>query len=127
MLYSYDYDLNYLPAMPIVSLSIGKADSAATLALSGLVDSGADATMIPLRLLQEVGAIKRRYVRIRTISGQLTGSNLCTVSLQFAHYRRNRIDVVGNVESDEVIIGRDILNHLIITLDGLANAVLVES
>lgn len=127
MLYTYDYDLSYLPAMPIVSLTIGKADSAATLALSGLVDSGADATMIPLRHLHEVGAIKRRYVRIRTISGQLTGSNLYTISLQFAHYKRNRIDVVGNVESDEVIIGRDILNHLVITLDGLANVVLVES
>lgn len=98
MLYTYDYDLSYLPAMPIVSLTIGRADSAATLALSGLVDSGADATMIPLRYLQEVGAVKRRYVRIRTISGQLTGSNLYTVSLQFAHYKRNRIDVVGNVE-----------------------------
>jgi len=83
--------------------------------------------MIPLRYLQEVGAIKRRYVRIRTISGQLTGSNLYTISLQFAHYKRNRIDVVANLESDEVIIGRDILNHLVITLDGLANAVLVQS
>jgi hypothetical protein len=127
MIYTYDYDLGYLPAMPMVTLRIGRPDSTATLVLSRLVDSGADATMIPISYLQEVRAIKRRYVRIRTVSGQLAGASLYTVSLQFAHYRRNWIEVVGNQETDEVIIGRDILNHLVVTLDGLANAVLVQS
>lgn len=95
MLYTYDYDLDYLPAMPMVTIQIGKPDAEANVAFSALVDSGADATMIP-------------------------------VSLQFAHYHRTRIDVVGNQETDEAIIGRDILNHLVVTLDGLANAVLVQ-
>jgi Retroviral aspartyl protease len=126
MIYTYDYDLNYVPAMPMVKIYIGKPDSAASLTLLALVDSGADATMLPIRHLKQVNAIKRQHVFIRSVSGKRAGANLYTISLQFAHYERHRIDVVGNQDTDEVIIGRDILNHLVVTLDGLANAVLVE-
>lgn len=62
MIYTYDYDSTYLPAMPIVTLSIGRSDSDALLALSALVDSGADATMIPVNYLKQVNAIKRQHV-----------------------------------------------------------------
>lgn len=124
--YTYDYDLAYIPAMPTVEIQIGRPDSVASFDLSALVDSGADVTMIPVSYLEEVAAIKRRRVSIRDISGRRADANLYTVSLQFAHYKRQRIDVVGNADTDEVIIGRDVLNHLVVTLDGLANAVVVE-
>ncbi len=125
-IYTYDYDLAYIPAMPTVQIQIGRPDSVASFSLSALVDSGADATMIPVSFLEEIAAKKRRRVSIRGISGRRAGANLYTVSLQFAHYKRQRIDVVGNADTDEVIIGRDVLNHLVVTLDGLANAVVVE-
>jgi len=124
--YTYDYDLAYIPAMPTVKIQIGRPDSVASFSLSALVDSGADATMIPVSYLEEVAAIKRRRVSIRGISGRRVGANLYTISLHFAHYKRQRIDVVGNADTDEVIIGRDVLNRLVVTLDGLANAVVVE-
>ena len=126
MIYTYEYDLTYVPAMPIVSLSIGQPDSEASFTLSALVDSGADATMIPISYLLQVGAIKRQLVFIRTVSGKRAPARLYTVSLQIAHYRRQRIEVIGNQDTDETIIGRDILNHLVVTLDGLASAVIVE-
>lgn len=126
MIYTYEYDLAYVPAMPVVTISIGRPDSAALLPLPALIDSGADATMIPIRHLKQVKAIKRQQVFIRSISGKRVRATLYTVSLQFAHYQRDRIDVVGNQDTDEVIIGRDILNHLVVTLDGLASAVLVQ-
>ncbi len=123
MLYTYEYDLSYIPAMPIVTIGIGKPDSAVSLLLSALVDSGADATMIPIHYLQEIGAIKRQRVFIRSVSGRRSGTNWYTVSLQFAHYERQRINVVSNEDTNEVIIGRDILNHMVVTLNGLASAV----
>ena len=125
MVYAYDYDLAYLPAMPVVTVQIGRPDAATSLTLPALVDSGADATMIPIRHLKQVNAIKRQQVFIRSVSGKRAGAYLYTISLQFAHYERQRINVVGNQDTNETIIGRDILNHLVVTLDGLANAVLV--
>ncbi|MEZ4663877.1 MAG: retroviral-like aspartic protease family protein [Caldilineaceae bacterium] len=127
MVYTYDYDLGYLPAMPLVTIQIGKPDAGPALTLSALVDSGADATMIPANYLKAVNAVKRQYVFIRNVNGKRTGANLYTISLQFAHYKRNRIEVLGNRDTDEIIIGRDILNHLVVTLDGLANAVIVQA
>jgi hypothetical protein len=127
MVYTYDYDLTYVPAMPVVTLAIGKPDAAAAFTLSALVDSGADATMIPIHYLQQVGAIKRQLVFIRTVSGKRAGAHFYTVSLQLAHYQRQRIEVVGNQATAETIIGRDLLNHLVVTLDGLANAVVVAA
>jgi hypothetical protein len=126
MIYTYDYDLKYVPAMPMVTIRIGKPDAAASLTLLALVDSGADATMIPISHLRQVNAIKRQHVFIRSVSGRRAGANLYTVSLQFAHYERERINVVGNQDTNEAILGRDILNHLVVTLDGLASAVLVK-
>lgn len=125
MIYTYEYDLAYLPAMPIVTIQIGRPDAAPSLTSPALVDSGADATMIPIRHLKQVNAIKRQQVFIRSVSSRRVGAYLYTLSLQFAHYERQRINVVGNQDTDETILGRDILNHLVVTLDGLANAVLV--
>jgi len=126
MIYTYDYDLTYVPAMPMVTIQIGRPDFDAVLRLPALIDSGADATMIPISHLKQANAIKRQQVFIRSVSGKRARATLYTVSLQFAHYQRDRIDVVGNQDTDEVIIGRDVLNHLVVTLDGLANAVLVQ-
>lgn len=126
MIYTYDYDLTYVPAMPMVTIQIGRPDFDAVLRLPALIDSGADATMIPISHLKQANAIKRQQVFIRSVSGKRASATLYTVSLQFAHYQRDRIDVVGNQDTDEVIIGRDVLNHLVVTLDGLANAVLVQ-
>lgn len=75
MIYTYEYDLTYVPAMPIVTLSIGQPDSETSFMLSALVDSGADVTMIPISYLQQVGAIKRQLVFIRTVSGKRAGAN----------------------------------------------------
>ena len=60
MIYTYDYDLAYLPAMPMVTIQIGRPDSDAVLRLPALIDSGADATMIPISHLKQANAIKRQ-------------------------------------------------------------------
>lgn len=33
------------------------------------------------------------------------------------------LEVIGNRQSDDIIVGRDVLNHMIVTLNGLANVV----
>jgi len=52
MIYTYDYDLTYVPAMPMVTIQIGRPDFDAVLRLPALIDSGADATMIPISHLK---------------------------------------------------------------------------
>ncbi|HRQ40188.1 MAG TPA: hypothetical protein PLD25_19935 [Chloroflexota bacterium] len=45
--YTYDYDSDYQPAIPTAEIKIGPAMVDASLTLTALLDSGADATMIP--------------------------------------------------------------------------------
>jgi hypothetical protein len=45
--------------------------------------------------------------------------------MKVGSYRQGRLEVVGDTLNNEVIIGRDALNHLIVTLNGLAHIVSV--
>ena len=51
IVHTYEYDISYIPAMPVVELVVGKASSAPVLSLKALVDSGSDGTIIPLEHL----------------------------------------------------------------------------
>ncbi len=69
VVYTYQYDADYEPAMPIVDIRIGRAMAEVSLTLTSLVDSGADATMIPIRYLQQVHARRSRKKWMRGATG----------------------------------------------------------
>ena len=41
------------------------------------------------------------------------------VSVRVGPFKHTAVEVVGNRQSNDVILGRDILNHMIVTLNGL--------
>ena len=51
MIYSFDYDRTFSPSMPIVDVRIGSPEVEPSLPLTAIIDSGADATIIPIRIL----------------------------------------------------------------------------
>ncbi len=118
--FSYNYDSDYHPPMPMVELAIGLPLSETTLEVRAIVDSGADATIIPVRTLQEVGAHRSRKAVMRGVTGVGMLVDLYAVAVQLGSYRQGFMEVVGVVDNDEAIIGRDILNHLAVTLNGPA-------
>jgi hypothetical protein len=123
MVYTYNYDSDYDPPMPVVDLSIGLPLSDTIVDLPAIVDSGADGTMIPVRHLQQVGARRSRKAMMRGVTGGAALVDLYAVAVRLGSYRQGFVEVVGVVDSDETIIGRDILNHLSVTLNGPALAV----
>ena len=123
MVYSFDYDTSYIPAMPTAEIRIGRALHDPTLTLTALVDSGADGTIIPVSYLKQIRARKAGKTWMSGTTGERAQVDLYQVSLQLGSYHRGRLEVVGDTRNHEVIIGRDTLNHLIVTLNGLANVV----
>jgi hypothetical protein len=121
--YTYNYDSDYHPPMPVVELSIGLPLSDTVVELQAIVDSGADGTMIPVRHLQQVGARRSRKAMMRGVTGVAALVDLYAVAVRLGSYRQGFVEVVGVVDNDETIIGRDILNHLSVTLNGPALAV----
>ncbi len=121
--YTYQYDADYDPAMPVMGIQIGRAMAGVSLALTSLVDSGADATMIPERYLQQVRARRSRKKWMRGTAGGRILVDLYPISLQIGPLTQAHLEVVGNTQNDEVIIGRDVLNYLTVTLNGPGSSV----
>jgi hypothetical protein len=123
MIYTYDYDASYLPAAPVIEIRIGRALSTPSLALTALIDTGADGLVIPLTRLRQIRARKERKAWLRTVTGFRAPVDIYSISLQFGPFAFQDVAVAGGSQPTEVIIGRDILNQFIVTLNGLASAV----
>lgn len=127
MVFTYDYDSRYIPSMPIVEINIGQSGETPDLNLQALVDSGADATIVPLALLRRIGARRGDRVWMRGTTRGRDIVYLYHISLRVADFQQNVLKVVGDPEYDEVILGRDVLNHLVVTLNGLASMVEIST
>ena len=120
--YSYAYDgREYHPAMPIAELElISLAEGYPNIGLVGLIDSGADATMLPFEGLQSVGARYHRSRHMRGVTGQSEPVDTYVVTLSIGPYVIHGIEAVGMPDESEAILGRDVLNQLELTLNGPA-------
>lgn len=118
---SYPYDASYEPAAPVVQIGLSPSgENQVRQQTRALLDSGADGTMIPIDLLLACGA---RYVERRRMRGVTGGSvivNLYLTAVHIGDHVIHGIRAVGIPASGDPIIGRDVLNQLEITLNGLA-------
>ena len=125
MVLSYEYDTSYFgPPMPVIDVSVYRiGHSERTAELKALVDSGADTTMIPARMLKQIGA---RRVDTRTASGVSSvryAVDIDEVGLAIGHYTLPKIYAVSDRQNSQMIVGRDVLNEFLVMLNGLANVV----
>jgi hypothetical protein len=122
MIYTYPYDSAYFgPAMPVVDIAVSAPHNAnRKISLRALVDSGADGTMIPVTHLQQLGAkiVDRR--RMRGSDNISYPVDIYAILLEVGPLGGMMMEVTGNRFGDETIIGRDLLNLMIVTLNGLA-------
>ena len=126
--YSFDYSPTYEPPAPMFEIRVSKTSrETPEFALPALVDSGADATMLPITVLQ---AMEARYVETRQMRG-VTGIaylvDLYLVTVRIGPHTIPAIRAVGATPDGEAIIGRDVLNQLVVTLNGLASVTEVRA
>ncbi len=110
--------------MPVVPLEIGNnSKTEKWLTVQALVDSGADATMIPIRYLRQLGAEAVNKRRVVDASGISYSVEVYIVALRVGPYYHPAVEILANRQSKDVLLGRNVLNHLIVTLNGLAYTV----
>jgi hypothetical protein len=126
-LFTYAYDSDYAgPALPIIEITIFSLRNSDSIIRRALVDSGADATMIALRDLNRLKARKVDTLRMRSVNGVSQPVDIYTVALQIGSFELSRVYAVADRQNGEPIIGRDVLNQFIVTLNGLASMVEVS-
>ncbi len=126
-LYSQLYDNSYTPAAPIADVVVRALGTATyDVRVTALVDSGADGTLIPIDLLEQVNAPYWGSRQMFGISGGSQRVDLYSVTLQIGTEVIYGIRAVGASIGSEALLGRDVLNQLRITLDGPAETIEIE-
>ncbi|MFZ0543986.1 MAG: retroviral-like aspartic protease family protein [Candidatus Promineifilaceae bacterium] len=122
MTYTHEYNESYPgPALPIVEIQVSALTKNTNVLLRrALIDSGADATMIPMRDLDEISARRVDRKRVRGVGGISYSVDIYEVSLSIGPFKIPKIYAVADRQNGEAILGRDVLNQFTTTLDGLA-------
>lgn len=72
--YSFDYDATYDPPAPCIPITVDGLDpTKGPVTVTAFVDSGADGTMLPIDILQAVGAVYEASVWLRGTTGSDSG------------------------------------------------------
>lgn len=121
--FTYNYSSDYHPSMPMVELMIRLPQGEMSLTLPAIVDSGADATMVPIEYLRQLGARRSRKALMRWGAGEGALVDLYAVAIQLGTYTQGYAEVVSSADGGETIVERDMLNHLSVTLNGPASVV----
>lgn len=114
---SFNYEGTYVPSAPVATIQV-YAKSA--IELVALLDSGADGTMIPVNVLRQIGARYQETRAMRAVSGVRQTVDLYLVTVQIGSHKLRGIRAAAVTVGSEVILGRDVLNHLVVTFNGLA-------
>jgi hypothetical protein len=122
----YPYDEAYRPAMPVIAIAVDGYAGLPSQAVSALVDSGADGTMLPIDLLEVTGALYEDTVNMRGVLGDSEPVDRYTVGIQIGPLTMHGVHAVAIPAGEEGVIGRDVLNFLAITLNGPAHTTQIE-
>jgi len=113
---SFRFDANFDPPAPMLPVHIsGVAQHAPAVLLQMLVDTGADCSLIPVRLAKTLRLPIVDYLRIVGVGG--------TAQLVPVHAARMRVGPLRVLTrlaafEDEALLGRELLNQLVFTHNG---------
>ena len=112
---------HYVPPAPVMSVEID-APTRSRLNVTALIDSGSDGTLVPANLLEAIGARPVGEAIMTAIGGEHYAVQVYVVNVTVGSQRLPAIRVAAMAEGTEVVLGRDVLNQLTITLNGPALA-----
>ncbi|MEJ5309631.1 MAG: retroviral-like aspartic protease family protein [Anaerolineae bacterium] len=111
-------DTHY-PEIPVLEIYLGyPAEKLSLGPLVAIVDTGADGTLIPQKLLDQIETPMVDTVRIRSHWGEWRRVMVFTVDMGFENLRLPAVDVIGDETGTDIILGRNVLNRLKLLLDG---------
>jgi hypothetical protein len=121
------YAKSKFPPIPILKISLSVPGEGAQTDLSpALIDTGSDFTLVPEKWLQDIDAPRSRPARVRGLWSAYQEVTLFLVDIQLEIGVLPGVEVVrvmkseGLFENEEIVLGRNVLNLLILLLEGPA-------
>jgi hypothetical protein len=84
------------------------------------VDSGADGTLVPVDLLEGIGAISVATGRLSWLWQESRPVYIYVVQMEIGPCTLPNVRVAGVPAGTDFLLGRNVLNQMVMTLNGLA-------
>jgi predicted aspartyl protease len=110
-------DRGFDPPAPMVPARVRAPGGADWEALSAKVDTGADLSAVPDRVLEALDVAPVRVVRAATFTGALQEVPVYRVDLELAGELLPRVEALAT-RRPYVIAGRNVLRHFVVKIDG---------
>jgi predicted aspartyl protease len=117
--HKHEFDLSYTPPAPALSIQIAGPEASDWIQIDqALIDTGADATMIPQRLLEQILAAEWDQAWLSSQWGERRLVYRYEIDLRIGERVFAGVLVVADDQGDEVVLGRGLLNRLRFLVDG---------
>lgn len=118
----FPYATHFQPPFPMLQLRLGNEKRGSqTETVNGLIDTGADSSLVPLSILRQIRAPAVMDKRLRSHWGEWRVVQMFVVDVELGNRKLTSMLVVGDELGEEIVIGRDLLNRLRLHLNGPAN------
>jgi len=117
----FPYNRDYSPIAPSLQVTFVSAEKQFSVGpFIALVDTGTDATAVPIAHLEKIMAPIARESMVVPHWGARYAVSFFSVHVKIGEWTFAGIEVIGDTRGNEVILGRDVLNKLRLLLDGPA-------
>ena len=107
----------YDSPMPVLDIGVSRPGvNVPSATVEAVVDTGADGSLLPLDVLEQAGAIFVDRAYLRGITGQRQAVDLYLITIHLGRLRITGVRAFALPPGNAAILGRDVLNHLDITL-----------
>ncbi len=113
------YDSGYAPPAPCLGIRLAAPDEPfRSQELKVLVDTGADATIVPAQYVEPLGVQIDNRKLLRSPWGGRQAVDVYLLDIEIGGQRLPMIEIVADEQGEEAILGRNVLNRLFMVLNG---------
>jgi predicted aspartyl protease len=114
------YSDAYFPPAPVLPIRCaGPEEKPSSDSVLAIIDSGSDGTLVPITMLESIEAIPVGDAVLHGFMGETRVVDLFEIDLYIDDFVLPGILVASSDVGEEVILGRNVLNRLILLLDGI--------
>lgn len=115
----FSYDIEYFPPAPRAEIRLGVPDESLVVGpLRALVDTGADVSIVPIHYIEPLNVQVDNRKHLRSQWGERRQVDTYLLDVGIGDMRLPVVEIIADEQGGEVILGRNILNKLVTTLNG---------
>jgi predicted aspartyl protease len=117
---STTYTDAYWPPFPVLEISLAIRDQTPSIGpFQALIDTGADGAFVPVKYIKQLKIPVSGQMIVHPHFGTPQVAHTHTLDILVGSFRFSAIEVVGDNQEKDLIVGRNLLNKLVLVLDGL--------